>query len=142
MNRLGFFKEMKNGFVKTISSLYEPVVEEEISKIQQATDQVLGLHWFFLLKEKSTGEGIDLKFIQGNPVMIVYSQEKMKAYSGICPFCSQLLQVLHQHLICRCLLCEKDLQLTSLISEENALKEFPLKKKQDGYYVALNKETR
>jgi len=141
MNRLDFLKEMKMGFLKTVSALYEPVMDEDLAKINQAADQLLGVQWTFLLKEWQGIGRIDQKFVKGQPVVVMYRDDNVYAYSGICPSCSKLIHISIQEEVCKCLYCEKQASfINEKVPDNLILTEYPLKKEKDGYYIAMNNE--
>ncbi|WP_139187787.1 hypothetical protein [Bacillus tuaregi] len=138
MNRLDFLKEMKTGFLKTVNAVYEPILEDDIVKMNQAADQLLGVEWSFLMNEQPMAEGLEQKFVKGQPVIVMHKAKTLYAYSGVCPACSQLLHISMQEKICKCLNCEKHLSIENKEEFDSLiLKEYPLKKKKDGYYIAL-----
>jgi hypothetical protein len=140
MNRLDFFKEMKIGLLKTAASIYEPLMEEDIEKVHRASDQLLGVKWYFLTDKLLDTNRIEQKRINGRPFIIVFHNRHLKAFSGICACCSQLLFISATNSACKCMTCEKEIRLfqSSSFNSEIIL-EYPVKKERDGYYIGLKK---
>lgn len=142
MNRLDFFKEMKNGLLKTAASIYEPFMEEDIEKIHRVSDQMLGLKWYFLADEISETNKIEQKRINGRPYLIVHRDKQLHAFSGICACCSQLLIIAAANAVCKCLTCDKEVHLISNDKNKSEIiLEYPVQRKKDGYYIGLKKHT-
>ena len=136
MNRLEFLKEMKNSLFKTVQSACAPIVEEKIEKLDRSMDVLSQRQWRHVTNDVNTKKVIETKFIDGQNILLVHANESIRAFSGTCPSCSNLLHVFHMDFACKCLHCDEHFTLTS--NEVSSLQEYPLKKRQDGYYVGLN----
>nr|WP_295971447.1 hypothetical protein [uncultured Bacillus sp.] len=138
MNRLDFFKEMKTGLLKTVTSIYEPIMEDDMEKINKVADQLLGIKWFYLTDNTYVSRKVEQKRINGRPCIISYDEGSIKAYSGICLSCSQLLYLSTADFTCKCLTCEKEIKLFEFEPcNHQIILEYPVKKQKDGYYVGL-----
>ena len=139
MNRLEFLKEMKNSLFKTVQSACAPIVEDKIEKLDRSIDVLAQLQWWHVTNEAYDTKTIETKYIDGQSVLVVHEQNTIRAFSGSCPSCSHLLHVFQLDFACKCMNCDQDFQLTS--TEKASLQEYPLKKREDGYYVGLNKRS-
>ena len=139
MNRLEFLKEMKNSLFKTVQSACAPIVEEKIEKLDRSIDVLSQLQWWHVTNEIDAIKGIETKYIDGQSVLLVRQEQSIRAFSGACPSCSNLLHVFQMDIACKCMNCDEHFALTS--TEIASLQEYPLKKRQDGYYVGLSKRS-
>ncbi|WP_071459884.1 Rieske (2Fe-2S) protein [Bacillus massilinigeriensis] len=131
MNRLNFLKEMQISLLKTAKFIYEPFLEEDTNKLEIATDRILGVEWKTVCRESEVNEGIELKFFNGFPIIIIRSEKNVRAFSGICPSCSQILMISTLYATGKCVQCEKD---TDFLQGSGKLEitEYPIRL-QEGY---------
>ena len=139
MNRLEFLKEMKNSLFKTVQSACAPIVEEKIEKLDRSIDVLTQLQWWHVTNEARDTKTIETKYIDGQSILVVHEQKTIRAFNGTCPSCSHLLHVFQLDFACKCMNCDEDFSLTS--TEKASLQEYPLKKREDGYYVGLTKRS-
>ena len=139
MNRLEFLKEMTNSLFKTVQSACAPIVEEKIDKLDRSIDVLTQLQWWHVTNEAQDTKTIETKYIDGQSVLVVHEQKTIRAFSGLCPSCSHLLHVFQLDFACKCMHCDEHFTLTN--DEFGSLQEYPLKKREDGYYVGLNKRS-
>ena len=137
MNRLEFLKELKNSLFKTVQSAYAQIVEEKIEKLDRSMDVLAQLQWWHVTNEVNAKKTIETKFMDGQSVLVVHADQSIRAFSGTCPSCSNLLHVFQLDFACKCMHCDEYFTFTS--NEVGSLQEYPLKKREDGYYVGLNK---
>ena len=139
MNRLEFLKGMKTSLFKTVQSACAPIVEEKIDKLDRSIDVFAQLQWCHVTNEARDKKTIETKYIDGQSVLVVHADQSIRAFSGTCPSCSHLLHVFQMDFACKCMNCDDHFTFTS--NEVGSLREYPLKKRQDGYYVGLNKRS-
>jgi nitrite reductase/ring-hydroxylating ferredoxin subunit len=134
VKREDFFKEMKFGFFKTLKNVYEPFIEDDIEKLEKTTDQVFRIKWTSVCSKDYYLEKFNQFYINGKPIFIIGEEGNMKAYSGICPSCSTLLNFSVLYSTCKCMNCGKDYNFQNK-NGELILLELPLALKKDGYFV-------
>ncbi|MGM9944810.1 MAG: hypothetical protein ACI33M_07700 [Lysinibacillus sp.] len=139
MNRLEFLKEMKNSLFKTVQSACAPLVDEKIEKLDRSIDVISQMQWWHVTNEVNATKAIETKYIDGQSILVVHEHKTIRAFSGACPSCSYLLHVFQTDFACKCMNCDEDFSLTS--TEKASLQEYPLKKREDGYYVGLTKRS-
>lgn len=139
MNRLDFLKEMKNSLFKTVQSACAPIVEEKIEKLDRSIDVLSQLQWCHVTNKVNAKNTIETKFMDGQNILLVHANQSIRAFSGTCPSCSNLLHVFQMDFACKCMHCDEHFMLTN--DEVGSLQEYPLKKREDGYYVGLNKRS-
>ena len=139
MNRLEFLKEMKNSLFKTVQSACAPIVEEKIEKLDRSIDVLSQLQWRHVTNEINAKKTIETKFMDGQNILLVHADQSIHAFSGACPSCSNLLHVFQLDFACKCMHCDEHFTFTS--NEISSLQQYPLKKREDGYYVGLNKRS-
>ena len=139
MNRLEFLKEMKNSLFKTVQSACAPIVEEKIEKLDRSIDVLSQLQWWHVTNQVHDTKVIETKYIDGQSLLVVHEHKTIRAFNGTCPSCSHLLHVFQLDFACKCMNCDEGFSLTS--SETRSLQEYPLKKREDGYYVGLSKRS-
>lgn len=138
MNRQDFFKELSKGLFSTIKTIYEPFIDEDIEKIDKTADVMLGIRWEFVCRKDAEFEKVNEYFINGKPIYIIQTNGNMRAISGICPSCSNLLNLSNLLLTCKCFNCSKDYNFQTDFGSL-AFDELPLMEKSDGYYVGLKR---
>lgn len=136
MKREQFLDEMKSGLINSVRSFYEPFINEGLSKIEKTTDYMLGINWHYLCDQSTVVEKMDQFFVNGKPIIIVSEAGNIRAISGICPECSNLITLSILYSTCKCLNCENDYNFQKKEGNLTFL-EHPIKKKQMAYYVGL-----
>lgn len=136
MNRQDFLKEMRKGLFSTIRTVYEPFVDEEIEKLEKTADSMLGIRWMFVCQKDTVFSKVNEYFINGKPIYMIQANGNMRALSGICPSCSNLLNLSNLLLTCKCFNCSKDYNFQTE-SGNLAFEELPISLKSDGYYIGL-----
>lgn len=135
MDRLAFLKEMKTSLVKTVQSAFAPIVEDKIEKIDRSIDVISQLKWVFVTADLARSKSIETKYLVGQTLILIYSGEKLQAFSGTCPNCQQLLHIFQVDATCKCMSCDQYFSFTS--DDNGALEQYPTKQMQDGYYVGI-----
>ncbi|XJZ25871.1 hypothetical protein ACF5W4_10695 [Bacillota bacterium Lsc_1132] len=108
MNRMEFLKEMGSGLFQTVKSAYEPFFVEDLVKIEEAADRALGITWLPVMNENVPVVNLEMKFIAGRPIIISRLGTNIQATSGICPVCSNIINVTALYSSGKCLNCEKE----------------------------------
>lgn len=139
MNRLEFLIEMKNSLLKTIQSATAPIVEDKIEQLDRSLDVLSQTQWWYLAKEAKEKKTIDVVKIDNRILLVVHHQNTIHAYAGTCETCNNLLHVIQMDNTCKCMNCDKQYSFSS--NDANGLKEYPVKKRDDAYYVGLPKKS-
>lgn len=108
MNRMEFLKEMGGGLFQTVKSVYEPFLKDDLEKVEVAADRALGITWLAVMKENELSSKPEVKFVAGQPIIILRQNANMQAMSGICPVCSNIINVTALYSSGKCLNCEKE----------------------------------
>ena len=137
MDRLEFLKELKNSLLETIQSACAPIVEDKIDKFDRSIDVLSQLQWWHVTNQIASIKTIEQKYIDGQSLLLVHANNTIRAFNGTCPSCDHLLHVFQMDSKCKCMNCEAEFSLAS--SETSCLQEYPLKIREDGYYVGLKK---
>ena len=137
MDRLEFLKELKNSLLETIQSACAPIVEDKIDKFDRSIDVLSQLQWWHVTNQIASIKTIEQKYIDGQSLLLVHANNTIRAFNGTCPSCDHLLHVFQMDSKCKCMNCEAEFSLAS--SETSCLQEYPLKRREDGYYVGLKK---
>lgn len=137
MKRTEFLKEMKIGFGDTIKALLHPVIEEDVDKLSMAAYKAIGIKWYDLSAEEDLQNGIEQRFISGQPIIVLVEERNTQAFSGICPVCSHLLIFTPLYSTGKCLICDKEY---NFITKEGSLDytDLPVKKEKGRVYVGIS----
>ena len=138
MRRGDFIKEMGSSLFQTVKSVYEPFISEDLEKVESAADRALGIRWVPVIKESEPFSELELKFIGGKPVIVVRKGTNMQAMDGVCPVCSNIIILTTLYSSGKCLNCQKEYNFKTQ-SGELQLASFPIKRKEDIYYIGFQK---
>lgn len=138
MNRLEFLKELKKSLVDTVRYVSAPIVEEKMEKLDHSLDVLSQIQWWHVTNQVSESTKIEEKYIDGQSILLVHEDKKLRAFNGFCPSCNHLLHVFQMDSKCKCMNCEEEYSFMS--NEGSGLQEYPLKKSETGYYVGLKKK--
>ena len=138
MRRGDFIKEMGSSLFQTVKSVYEPFISEDLEKVESAADRALGIRWVPFIKESELFSELELKFIGGKPVIVVRNGTNMQAMDGVCPVCSNIIILRTLYSSGKCLNCQKEYNFKTQ-SGELQLASFPIKRKEDIYYIGFQK---
>ncbi|MEH7299852.1 hypothetical protein [Neobacillus drentensis] len=138
MRRGDFIKEMGSSLFQTVKSVYEPFISEDLEKVESAADRALGIRWVPVIKESEPFSELELKFIGGKPVIVVRNGTNMQAMDGVCPVCSNIIILTTLYSSGKCLNCQKEYNFKTQ-SGELQLASFPIKRKEDIYYIGFQK---
>lgn len=138
MNRIEFLKEMGGGLFQTVRSVYEPFLKEDLEKVEAVADKALGIIWFPLAREDEILINLEMKFVDGQPIILSRQGTNMQAVSGICPVCSNIINVTALYASGKCLNCEKDFNFKTGKGELK-LDPLHLKMKEQIIYVGVQR---
>ncbi|MGG3561457.1 hypothetical protein ABES03_07605 [Neobacillus rhizosphaerae] len=138
MRRGDFIKEMGSSLFQTVKSVYEPFISEDLEKVESAADRALGITWIPFIKEIELDSELEMKFIRGKPVIVTRNGTNMQAMDGVCPVCSNIIILTTLYSSGKCLNCQKEFNFKSH-SGELQLASFPIKRKEDIYYIGFQK---
>ena len=107
MKRLHFLKTMGASLYETIDSLYEPAISNGVSKLEEAGDRLLGVKWYPAGLGTKQGPILEMRYIGGQPAVFYGDESNMRAVSGICPVCSNIIILTALYSTGKCLNCSK-----------------------------------
>ncbi|WP_416825327.1 Rieske 2Fe-2S domain-containing protein [Ectobacillus polymachus] len=136
MNRLDFLKEVAGSIFQTVKYVYEPFLKDDIEKVEEAADRALGITWVPVMKHDEMGNRPEVRYASGKPVIIFSHEEKLHAISGICPACSNLIQVRTYDHVATCMSCDKEYNLKTM-DGELSVQSLQIKRKDQMYVVGL-----
>lgn len=137
MNRLEFLKELKNSLIKTVQSACAPIVEEKVEKLDRSMDVLAQLQWWHVTNRANDTKTIETKYINGQSILLIHEYNTIRALNGTCPNCNHLLHVFQMDFACKCINCDEAFSLTNF----DRFQEYPIKKREDGFYVGLTKKS-
>lgn len=108
MKRAEFIKEMGNSLCQTVKSVYEPFLKEDIKKEENVKDLVLAITWLPLLPKREISTQLEMRFVNGKPIIVSMNETNMQVLSGICPVCSNIIIITTLYASGKCLNCEKE----------------------------------
>jgi hypothetical protein len=141
MKRGEFLKEMAGSLFHTAKSVYEPFLSEDLAKMEEAADRALGITWIPLMNKSELSAELDMKFLNGKPIILTQYDSNVHALDGICPECSNIIILTSLYSTGKCLNCQKDYNFKTLAGELK-LHSLPLKLKENQYYVGIQKYKR
>lgn len=138
MKRSEFLKEMGSSFFQTVKSVYDPFIQEDLEKVEEAADRALGIQWMPLMKADGTIKKLEMRYIEGKPIIVSRYGTDIQARNGICPVCSNIIIVSTLYSSGKCLNCENEFNFQSN-SGTLQLESLEVKKKDQMYFVGLLK---
>ncbi|MBO0958270.1 hypothetical protein J1P26_00875 [Neobacillus sp. MM2021_6] len=139
MKRGDFLKEMAGGLFQTVKSVYEPFLSEDLEKVEAVADRALGITWQPLVIEQGTYHNLEMKFICGKPVIVARNGTNILAIDGVCPVCSNIIILTTLFSTGKCLNCQKEYNFKTQ-SGDLQLKSYPLKRKDELYFIGFQKD--
>lgn len=140
MKRIDFFKEMGTSFLQTVKYAYEPFIHDDLQKVEDVMDRALGVKWLpFMKEEEAAAAQLEMKFIDGRPVILSNCDSNIQVMDGICPGCLNLINVTALYSTGKCLYCEKEFNFKTK-QGDLVLESLPLKTKDHVIYIGLNKQ--
>ncbi|MBL4953849.1 hypothetical protein JK635_16820 [Neobacillus sp. YIM B02564] len=136
MNRAEFFKEMSNSLLQTVKSVYEPFISDDLEKVENAADRVLGITWYPLLEDRGQDPLLEMHYTAGKPIIVSRYGTNMQVFDGVCPVCSNIIMLSTLYSKGKCLNCQKEFNFNTGIGELK-LYSLPVKYKQKMVYVGL-----
>jgi hypothetical protein len=141
MRRSDFLRELGNSLFETVKSVYEPFLKNDLEKVEEAADRVLGITWVPLITESEYFSELEMKFVKGMPIIMARYGTNMQAVHGICPVCSHIITLSSLYARGKCLNCQKEFNFKTH-SGELQLNPLPIKRKDHTYYVGIAKAKR
>ncbi|MCL6570677.1 MAG: hypothetical protein K6T88_03200 [Bacillus sp. (in: Bacteria)] len=138
MRRADFLKEVAGSFFQTVKSVYEPLLSEDIEKVEMAADRALGIFWLPFSTEYDGCTDLEMKFIFGKPVIVTRNGANMQALNGVCPVCSNIITLTTLYSTGKCLNCQKEYNFKTHLGDLE-LESFPVKSKGDTWYIGFQK---
>ncbi|WP_042355363.1 hypothetical protein [Bacillus rubiinfantis] len=138
MKRSDFLREMCHSLFRTVKSVYEPFIGEDLEKMEMAADYALGITWF-PISDSGESKIFEMRFIAGKPIIIRKVDTNIQAWGGVCPVCSNIIMVSTLYSSGKCLNCQKEYNFATGTGE---LRLTPLSTKEDQHihYVGLQRE--
>jgi hypothetical protein len=142
LTRLDFFKEIKKDLTEAAKEFITPIVADEIDKIDDVVDEVIGVEWFFLnnaeLDEGLIFEGVKDLYINKRHIAIYYDRGILQAVEKACPNCDGILNWVSNGNKFKCFNCEREYEV--LTEKHNPyLKYFTIKKHDGKLAIGLYK---
>jgi hypothetical protein len=141
MNRSGFLKELGGSLFETVKTVYEPFIHGDFEKVEEAADRALGITWRPLMKKYGVSSELEMKYIDGKPIIVSGYGTKIRALDGVCPVCSNIIIVTALYSSGKCLNCQKEFNFKTQ-SGELLLLSYPIKVKDDVYYIGFQRNQR
>lgn len=138
MKRIDFIKELRNSLVQTVKYAYEPFIHDDLKKVEEAADKVLGINWIPLMRDEETIPTLEIKFIEGNPIIVSNYDSNIQVTNGICPVCSNIITVTTLYSTGKCLNCEKEFNFKTKQGDLE-LETLPVKTNDHMIYVGFQK---
>lgn len=134
MNRRDFLQQLGADLWATAREVVSPFVKKDLEKLETLADSFAGFAFYRLeggidAPQGSFGE----KRIGNEPVLLLQEGELLHAYSGKCPSCGQLLQMLPHQRAFRCFACETQIAF----AERERLTAFPVKRRDGCVFVGI-----
>lgn len=139
MKRIDFIKEMRNSIFQTVKYAYEPFFQEDVEKVGEAADRVLGVKWLPLMNIEESAPDLEMKYIEGRPIIISRYDTNMQVMNGICPVCSNIIMVTTLYSSGKCLNCEKEYNFKAQQGNLQ-LESLPVKVKDNMIYLGIYKD--
>ncbi len=136
MKRSDFLKEMTGSLFQTVKSVYEPFLSEDLEKVEEAADRALGIKWVPMMNKHEFCEALEMKFINGKPVIVVRNGTNMQALNGVCPVCSNIIILTALYSSGKCLNCQKEFNFKTQTGDLE-LESFQVKLKDQTFYIGF-----
>ncbi|WP_462411935.1 hypothetical protein [Neobacillus sp. Marseille-QA0830] len=136
MKRGEFFKELAGGLIYTIKSAYEPFLQDDLEKVETAADLILGIKWVPFISETETTAELEMKYLNGTPIIIAKQGTNIQAMNGVCPVCSNIIFLTALYSTGKCLNCQKEYNFKTNTGELK-LEPLSIKLRNHIYYIGL-----
>jgi hypothetical protein len=136
MDRKEFLKEMSSSLFQTVKNVYEPFIHDDLHKVEEVVDQTLGIKWVPLMSADDSNPKLEMKFMNGTPIIVIPDGANIHVLSGICHECSNIITVTTLYSTGKCLNCEKEYNFKTN-QGDLALKTIPVKKKDHVIYIGF-----
>lgn len=139
MKRGDFLKELGGSLYQTVKSVYTPFIGEDLKRIEEAADRALGINWVPLFRVDDYDSELEMKFVEGKPIIVSRNGTNMQAMDGVCPVCSNIIILTTLYSTGKCLNCQKEFNFKTRCGELE-LKSLPAKIKDQTFYISLQKK--
>ncbi len=139
ITRFDFFIEVKNDLKKTAKEIFFPIIEDDIYKIDDIVDEVIGVEWYSIgVIDQDNFSGIKELYINNQNIVVFFNGENFKAVEKTCPECQSILNWISYEEKFKCFKCDKEYYVKQ--EENNSdLKYFSLKKQNNTWIIGLYK---
>ncbi len=138
MKRIDFLKEMGASLLQTVKYAYEPFVQDDLKRVEDVADRALGIKWLPLMREEEMEPVLEMKFVDGNPIIVSRYDTNMQVMDGICPVCSNIITVTALYSTGKCLNCEKEFNFKTKQGTLH-IASLPIKVKDQTVFVGFQK---
>lgn len=141
MDRRDFLRQLKSGLWETVREVASPFIENDLRKLEAWAD-TYGAYGFCPLpewveqaaKEAPAGDYTEHRIAANEPLLLLVREgEALRAFSGKCPACGQLLHRLPHRKLFRCFGCENEIAYDA----PEQLTAYPVKRKEDALYIGI-----
>ncbi|CEG27553.1 IBR domain-containing protein [Bacillus sp. B-jedd] len=136
MKRVEFIKALGVSLFDTVHSIYEPILEDEADKVDEAVAKIIGIHWLPVFLANHQDAILEMNYLRGKPVILSGNIPELKAFSGICPDCSNIMTLTPLHSTVKCLYCGTEYNFLTR-EGELSLSRLPVKKKEEIWYIGF-----
>lgn len=136
MDRKEFLKEMGSSLFQTVKNVYEPFIHDDLHKVEEVVDQTLGIKWVPLMNADDSNSKLEMKFMNGTPIIVIPDVANIHVWSGICHECSNIITVTTLYSTGKCLNCEKEYNFKTK-QGDLSLTTIPVKKKDHVIYIGF-----
>lgn len=136
MKRGDFIKVLGASLFDAVHSVYEPLVKEEADKVKNAAARVLGIQWLPMFLTDRKEAILEARYLHGKPVILSGNILELKAFSGICSDCSNIMTLIPPQSTVKCLYCGTEYNFLSC-EGELSLSRLPVKKEEETWYIGF-----
>lgn len=140
MNRREFMKQLGTGLLDTFKEAAAPLIEKDLEKLSRLADQLRGYRFFEVKLPVGSLSltGIDSLSVSGETVLLRRNGEEWEFYSGYCPRCGNLMQVIAYAGRFKCFGCESEYDPNADPKvHSGALVQLPLRTEAGRTYVGV-----
>lgn len=114
MNRFEFFSQLRKSLIDTTKEVTIPLLADELEKVENAADQLIGIKWTSLEGLTPTSfSGTQERYMNKKSIVIYSDGETLKAFEKICTSCQTLAHYLAFDQTLKCFSCEEAFHLPS-----------------------------
>jgi hypothetical protein len=136
MNRREFMKQLGTGLLDTFKEAAAPLIEKDLEKLSRLTDQLIGYRFYEVKLPVGSPSltGIASMTVSGETLLLRRNGAEWEFYSGYCPGCGNLMQVIAYAGKFKCFGCESEYDPKA---QRGALAQLPLRTEAGRTYVGL-----